>query len=96
MAKTNSDTQVSDLINSTVGLEVETHRINAKGELSRYDYPHGLLDEKQHHFIKNDFFRNPIRVDYPAYDNNSKSFKLSWGLPSGSSRRTGSWRIFMA
>ncbi|MDM7517372.1 hypothetical protein QUF07_11715, partial [Lentilactobacillus sp. TOM.63] len=52
MAKTNSDTQVSDLINSTVGLEVETHRINARGELSRHDYPHGLLDEKQHHFIK--------------------------------------------
>lgn len=65
MAKTNSDTQVSDLINSTVGLEVETHRINARGELSRHDYPHGLLDEKQHHFIKNDFLETQSELITP-------------------------------
>nr|WP_252892973.1 hypothetical protein [Lentilactobacillus otakiensis] len=52
--------EVSDFINSTVGLEVETHRINRNGELSHQSYPKGLLNERKHHFIKNDFFGNPV------------------------------------
>ncbi len=57
---------VSDFINSTVGLEVETHRIDSKGELSHQSYPQGLLNEKQHKFIKM-IFGNTVRTDYSSH-----------------------------
>ena len=67
--------QVSDFINSTIGLEVETHRINGKGELSHKAYTHGLLNERQHHFIKNDFLETQSELITPPTKTTLKGLK---------------------
>lgn len=56
---------ISSLINSFVGMEIETHRVNPSGELSTQPYPAGLLDEKKHHFIKNDFLETQSELITP-------------------------------
>lgn len=66
---------VSDFINSTVGLEVETHRIDSKGELSHQSYPQGLLNEKQHKFIKNDFLETQSELITPPTKTTVKGLK---------------------
>lgn len=66
---------VSDFINSTVGLEVETHRIDSKGELSHQSYPQGLLNEKQHKFIKNDFLETQSELITPPTKTTVKVFR---------------------
>lgn len=66
---------VSDFINSTVGLEVETHRINKNGELSHKSYPKGLLNERKHHFIKNDFLETQSELITPPTKTTVKGLK---------------------
>lgn len=66
---------VTDFINSTVGLEVETHRIDGKGRLSIESYPHGLLNEKKHHFIKNDFLETQSELITPPTKTTLKGLK---------------------
>ncbi len=56
---------IADLVNAKVGLEVETHRINHDGQISQFDYPHDLLDQKRHHFIKNDFLQTQSELITP-------------------------------
>lgn len=67
--------EVSDFINSTVGLEVETHRINKSGQLSHKSYPKGLLNERQHHFIKNDFLETQSELITPPTKTTLKGLK---------------------
>lgn len=67
--------EVSDFINSTVGLEVETHRINRNGELSHQSYPKGLLNERKHHFIKNDFLETQSELITPPTKTTLKGLK---------------------
>ncbi len=66
---------ISDFINSTVGLEVETHRIDGNGELSCQPYPQGLLNERQHHFIKNDFLETQSELITPPTKTTMKGLK---------------------
>ncbi|GHP14213.1 glutamate--cysteine ligase [Lentilactobacillus fungorum] len=75
MKSINATHLIPDLINSKVGLEVETHRINEHGELSRNDYPKGLLDEKQHHFIKNDFLETQSELITPPTTTTTQALK---------------------
>lgn len=75
MKTSQSNSKISDLINVKVGLEVETHRINKDGELSHNDYPHGLLDEKKHHFIKNDFLETQSELITPPTTTTAKTLK---------------------
>jgi glutamate--cysteine ligase len=69
MIRIKNATYIASLINSFVGLEVETHRINTDGGLSTHPYPSGLLDEKKHHFIKNDFLETQSELITPPEEN---------------------------
>lgn len=69
MIRMKSANYIASLINSFVGLEVETHRINGTGGLSKHPYPTGLLDEKKHHFIKNDFLETQSELITPPESN---------------------------
>lgn len=61
-----SAAQVAAVVEGLVGLEVEMHRVTSTGQLSQYDYPTALADQREHHFIKNDFLQTQSELITPA------------------------------
>lgn len=57
---------VAQVVKGTVGIEVEMHRATKTGQLSQYAYPTSLADQRQHHFIKNDFLQTQSELITPA------------------------------
>lgn len=66
VAKQLSMAQVAAVVEGLVGIEVEMHRVTSTGQLSQYDYPATLADQREHHFIKNDFLQTQSELITPA------------------------------
>ncbi|PIO82515.1 glutamate--cysteine ligase [Loigolactobacillus backii] len=49
----------------TMGIEVEMHRIDENGRLSKEPYPNNLGDQAENQFIKNDFVQTQLEVITP-------------------------------
>ncbi|WP_279403767.1 hypothetical protein [Secundilactobacillus kimchicus] len=65
MRKQATQIQVAAVVNSLLGLEVESHRVTPTGHLSALPYPNQLADQRQHHFIKNDFLQTQSELITP-------------------------------
>lgn len=67
--------EVAQVVNGLVGIEVEMHRATTTGQLSQFPYPTGLADQREHHFIKNDFLQTQSELITPATASTTKTLQ---------------------